>query len=151
MFFRAPFTRASRSILCLLIALGLAIAIRAEIVTQYINPATRWGWLIATIVMELILLGGLQRIWVVGLIVDEDAGITVRNFRGDLHYRRTEIKEVIRRSDFSGCHVALRLKTGEEMGLDGVTWLSPSRTDRAVAEISRALGMEQADGDDVAA
>ena len=127
-------------ILCGLIALGLAVAIWAEATTQYINPTTRWGWLIPTIVMALILLVGMQRIWVVGLIVDEDAGITVRNFRGDLHYRRIEIKEVVRRSDFSGCHVALRLKTGDEMGLDGVTWLSPSRTDRAVAEISQALG-----------
>jgi hypothetical protein len=87
-----------------------------------------------------VLLAGLQRLWVACLIVD-DAGVTVRNFRGDIQLRRSEIKEVIRAQDFAGFHVALQLKTGDKIHLDGVTWATPGRTDRAVAEISEALGL----------
>jgi hypothetical protein len=140
MIFRAPFSRASRAAIILLMVAGLAVAIRAEIVTPYVSPATRFGWLVPTALMALVLLGGLQRLWVVCLIIDEDAGVIVRNFRGDIHFRRIEIKDVIRESDFSGFHVSLKLKTGDHLGLDGVTWMTPARTDRAVAEIRQALG-----------
>jgi hypothetical protein len=59
---------------------------------------------------------------------------------------------VIRRSDYSGFHVALQLKPGHELpfegndlGLDGVGWTTPWRTDRAVAEITQALGLVPAE------
>jgi hypothetical protein len=94
--------------------------------------------------MEVVLLGGMQRLWVVCLIV-KDSDIVVRNFRGDIHYRPSEIKEVVRASDFTGFGVALRLKTGEDMRLDGLAWITQARTDRAVAEISAALGLTPAD------
>lgn len=140
MIFRSPFTRASRAVLCSVLILGLAWAIRDAITTPHIHPATRGGWLAATILFEVVLLAGLQRLWVVRLMVD-DGGLTVRNFRGDIRLRRSEIKEVFRASDFSGFHVALRLKTGEEIHLDGVTWVTPKRTERAAAEIRAALGL----------
>jgi hypothetical protein len=142
--FRAPFSRASRGLICLLLAIGVALALGAEITTPNINSATRWGWAALTILMEVVLLGGMQRLWVVCLIV-KDSDIVVRNFRGDIHYRPSEIKEVVRASDFTGFGVALRLKTGEDMRLDGLAWITQARTDRAVAEISAALGLTPAD------
>jgi hypothetical protein len=146
--FRAPFSRASRGLICLVLAFGVAWALHAEITTPDINAATRWGWAAATILMEVVLLGGLQRLWVVCLIVNE-SDIVVRNFRGDIHYRPSEIRSVVRASDFTGFGVALRLKTGEDMRLDGLAWITQERTDRAVAEISQALGLEPvADGAD---
>jgi hypothetical protein len=141
--FRAPFTRVSRGLICLVLALGIAWAIHAEITTANIQTGTRAGWLAATILMEVVMLGGLWRLWAACLIVDE-SGVTVRNFRGDLHFRRVEIKEVVRDSDFAGFHVTLRLKKGDELGLDGITWMTPSRTDRAAAEITQALGLAPA-------
>lgn len=141
---RAPFTRVSRSLMCLVLALAIAWALHAELSTVNIEPATRWGWAAATTVFEVVMLAGLQRIWVVGLIVN-DAGLIVRNFRGDIKLRRTEVKEVFRVADFSGFHVALRLKVGDEIHLDGVTWLTPGRTERAVEEVSRALGFVQSE------
>lgn len=140
MTFRSPATRAVRGLICAAMALGLGWAIRDEIVTPHIQPATRGGWLAATILFELVMLAGLQRLWAVRLVVDE-AGVTVRNFRGDIRLRHSEIKEVFQASDFSGFHVALRLKTGAEIHLDGVTWVTPGRTSRAVNEISEALGL----------
>lgn len=140
MIFRSPFSRASRAVIILILALGIAWALSAEITTPDVNALTRYGWLGATILFELVMLGGLQRLWVVCLIVTED-GITVRNFRGDIPLKRIEIKEVFRAHDFSGFHVALKLKTGDEVHLDGVTWLTAGRTNRALAEIGEALGV----------
>ncbi|HEX3898965.1 MAG TPA: hypothetical protein VHW74_07315 [Mycobacteriales bacterium] len=144
MIFRAPFSRASRGLICLILAAGAAFALHAEITTPNIGAATRWGWAALTILMEVVLLGGLQRLWVVCLIV-KDSDIVVRNFRGDIHYRPSEIKGVVRASDFTGFGVALRLKTGEDMRLDGLAWITQARTDRAVAEISAALGLAPAE------
>jgi hypothetical protein len=138
--FRSPFSRASRAVIILILALGIAWALSAEITTPNVNAATRYGWLGATILFELVMLGGLQRLWVVCLIV-KDEGITVRNFRGDIRLKRIDIKEVFRAHDFSGFHVAIRLKTSDEVHLDGVTWLTAGRTNRALTEIGEALGV----------
>lgn len=142
--FRAPFSRVSRGLICVVLALGIAGALVAEITTPGISAPTRWGWAAVTVLLEAVLLGGLQRLWVVCLVVT-DSDVLVRNFRGDIHYRPSEIKGVVRASDFTGFGVALRLKSGEDMRLDGLAWVTQARTDRAVAEISRALGLEAAD------
>ncbi|HVW80934.1 MAG TPA: hypothetical protein VHB69_08365 [Mycobacteriales bacterium] len=144
MVFRAPFSRASRSLICGVLALGVGWALYAEITTPGVGTATRWGWAVVTILFEAVLLGGLQRLLVVCLIVT-DSELIVRNFRGDIRYRPSEVKGVVRASDFTGFGVALRLKSGVDMRLDGLAWITQARTDRAVAEISAALGLEPAE------
>lgn len=139
MVFRAPLTRAARGILCLAVALGVAWAIHAESVFYGINTATRVVALSITILAEVVMLGGLWRLWVVCLIID-DSGVIVRNFRGDIRLRRTEIREVVAAIEASGCHVILRLKTGDDVHLDGLAFATGARTNRAVQEITQALG-----------
>ena len=143
MIFRARFTRAFRAVLCAVLVIGLALAIHAEIATPNIEPATRWGWMAPTILVEIVLLGGLIRLWVVRLVV-KDSGVTVHNFRGNIRLRRREIKSVERSSYFVGFGVAFQLKTGDKLGLDGLIWATPRNADRAVAEITQALGLTSA-------
>ena len=122
-------------------SLGLAIALLAEATSPEVAPITRTVWMVITAAFIIVLLGGVWRLLVVCLIVNE-SDILVRNFRGDIHYRPSEIRGVRRASDFAGFGVALQLKTGEEMRLDGLAWMTAARTDQAVAEISKALGLE---------
>jgi hypothetical protein len=138
--FRADLTRAARGTACVLVIAGLAWAIHAEITFPTITATLRAVALTPTIVMELALLAGLWRLWVVCLVADE-SGVIVRNFRGDIRLRRTEIREVIPVLGAAGCHVALRLKIGDEIHMDGLAFATPRRTHRAVEEISRALGL----------
>jgi len=138
--FRAPLTRLARAVLCALLAVGLAWVLHAEITFYGIDTTLRVVVLVPTIVLEVALLVGLWRLWVVCLIV-EDSGVIVRNFRGDIRLRRTEIREVFASLNMTGCHVGLRLKIGDELHLEGLAFATPARTDRAVQEISQALGL----------
>jgi len=138
--FRARLTRAARGTLCGAMAIAAAWAIYAEIAFPEAGATLRAVTLTPTIIMELAFLLGLWRLWVVCLIGDE-SGITVRNFRGDIRLRRSEIREVFAVTGAAGCHVALRLKTGDEIHLDGLAFASPGRTNEAVQEIGEALGL----------
>ncbi len=140
MIFRARLTRAARGTLCGAMAAAAAWAIHAEIVFPEAGIALRVVTLTPTIILELALILGLWRLWVVCLIGD-DSGVIVRNFRGDIRLRRSEIREVFAVTGAAGCHVALRLKIGDEVHLDGLAFASPGRTNRAVQEISEALGL----------
>jgi hypothetical protein len=144
--FRARLTRAARGLLCGLLALAMAWAIHAEITFFGVDAGLRAGALTVTSVMELALLAGLWRLWVVCLIVDA-TGVVVRNFRGDIRLRRIEIREVHAAVEASGCHVVLRLKTGDEIHLDGMAFATARRTNEAVQEISRALDLVSVDPD----
>lgn len=146
MIFRARLTRATRGVLCVVVALTVAWAIRAEIEFAGIDTTLRAIALTPTILMEIALIVGLWRLWVVCLIVDE-SGVIVRNFRGDIRLRRREIREVVPVLDFAGCHVALRLRTGDEIHLDGIAFVTPGRTNRTVQEINQALGLVSPPGE----
>ncbi|HVT63735.1 MAG TPA: hypothetical protein VHD81_01110 [Mycobacteriales bacterium] len=139
MIFRARLTRAARGSLCALLAVGFGWAIHAEITFYGVDTTLRIIALVPTVIMEIAYLVGLWRLWVVCLIVNE-SGAIVRNFRGDIPVRRTEIREVIAVSGATGSHVALQLKIGDVLHLDGLAFASAGRTDRAVQEISQALG-----------
>jgi hypothetical protein len=130
--------------MCGAVILVLGWAIHDEITTPNIQTGTRAGWLAATIVVELVMLVGLQRLWVVCLIVDE-AGLTVRNFRGDIHVRRSEIKSVDQSADIVGFGVELRLKIGDKIRVDGLTWPTPGPVEQALADIRKTLGMAPAE------
>jgi hypothetical protein len=136
--FRARLTRAARGTVCGLMAIGAIWAIRAELTFGGVSPTLRAVALTPTIIMAAAFLGGLWRLWVVCLIVDE-SGLTVRNFRGDIRLRRSEIREVFAVLGAAGCHVALRLKIGDEIHLDGLAFATPRRTNQAVREIGEAL------------
>ncbi|HVV77700.1 MAG TPA: hypothetical protein VHC43_16900 [Mycobacteriales bacterium] len=138
MIFRARLTRAARGAVCAILVIAAAWAVHAELTFYGIDSLLRTIALIPTLVFGAAFVVGIWRLWVVCLIVDEN-GATVRNFRGDLRFRRREIREVYAVTDFTGCHVALRLKVGDEIHLDGLAFASPGRTNRAVAEISQAL------------
>jgi hypothetical protein len=125
-------------------ALGAAWAIQAEITFEGVNTTLRAVALTPTIIMEIAFVLGLWRLWVVCLIVN-DSGVIVRNFRGDSRLRRTEIREVYAVTGTTGCHVALRLKIGDEIHLDGLAFATPGRTNQAVAEITEALGFSPRD------
>lgn len=125
-------------------ALGAAWAIQAEITFEGVNTTLRAVALTPTIIMEIAFVLGLWRLWVVCLIVD-DSGVVVRNFRGDIRLRRIEIREVHAAVEASGCHVVLRLKTGDEVHLDGMAFATARRTNEAVQEISRALDLVSVD------
>ncbi|HVT19910.1 MAG TPA: hypothetical protein VHE57_00800 [Mycobacteriales bacterium] len=140
MIFRARLTRASRGTLCGALAVGFAWALHTELTFDGIDGLLRAIAAIPTAVMEIAFLLGLWRLWVVCLIVDE-SGVVVRNFRGDIRLRRSEIGKVITVTGFAGCHVALRLKTGDDLHLDGLAFASRERTDRAVAEIDQVLAL----------
>jgi hypothetical protein len=142
--FRARLTRAARGSLCGLLAIAFAWAIHAEITFYGVDPALRIITLVPTIIMEIAYVIGIWRLWVVCLIVNE-SGAIVRNFRGDIPVRRTEIREVIAVSGLTGSHVALQLKIGDVLHLDGLAFASTGRTDRAVREISQALGRVSSD------
>jgi hypothetical protein len=137
--FRARLTRVARGALCGALAIGFAWAIHAEITFYGVDPVLRIGALVPTIAMEIAYLVGLWRLWVVCLIVNE-SGAIVRNFRGDIPVRRTEVREVIAVSGLTGSHVALQLKVGDVLHLDGLAFASTGRTEQAVREISQALG-----------
>jgi hypothetical protein len=122
-----------------LLAVGFAWALHAEITFYGVDPVLRTVVIVPTVVMEIAYLVGLWRLWVVCLIVN-DSGAIVRNFRGDIPVRRTEIREVIAVSGLTGSHVALQLKIGDVLHLDGLAFASAGRTDQAVREISEALG-----------
>ncbi|MGN6472915.1 MAG: hypothetical protein ACTHK4_04590, partial [Mycobacteriales bacterium] len=138
--FRAPLTRAARGVLCLLVAIAVAWAIHAELVFYGLDTTLRAIALTPTIVLEIALIVGLWRLWVVCLIVD-DSGVTVRNFRGDIRLRRFDVREVVPAVEASGCHVVLQLKTGDKIHLDGLAFATAGRTNRAVQEISQAMGL----------
>ena len=140
MIFRARLTRAARGTLCALVALAMAWAINAEAGYDGIDNTLRTIALVPTSIFEVALLVGLWRLWVVCLIVDETA-VIVRNFRGDIPVRRVEIRGVFPVLGFFGCHVGLRLKTGDELHLEGLAFARPGRTAQAVNEISEALGL----------
>jgi hypothetical protein len=142
--FRARLTRAARAVACTVVIAGLAWAIHAETTFPTITTTLRAVALVPTAVMELALLAGLWRLWVVCLIAGE-SGVIARNFRGDIRLRRTEIREVFAVLGAAGCHVALRLKIGDEIHLDGLAFATPRRTHQAVEEISRALGLSLRD------
>jgi hypothetical protein len=137
--FRARLTRAARGLVCGLLALGFAWAIHAEITFYGVDTGLRIIALVPTVIMEIAYLVGLWRLWVVCLIVNE-SGAIVRNFRGDIPVRRTEIREVIAVSGLTGSHVALQLKIGDVLHLDGLAFASTRRTEQAAQEISQALG-----------
>ncbi|HVX68734.1 MAG TPA: hypothetical protein VHA79_03495 [Mycobacteriales bacterium] len=140
MVFRARLTRAARGTLCTLLAVGVAWAIYKELTFAGIDPTLRTIAVIPTAGFELAFLLGLWRLWVVCLVVDE-GGAIVRNFRGDIRVRRREIRDVVTVTGLTGCHVAVQLKVGDRLHLDGLAYASRGRTDRAAAEISRALGL----------
>ncbi|HWC35402.1 MAG TPA: hypothetical protein VG650_11325 [Mycobacteriales bacterium] len=140
MVFRARLTRLARGTLCLLVALAVGWAIRAEIVFYGIGSTLRTVALVPTILMELALLVGLWRLWVASIVVDE-SGAIVRNFRGDIRLRRSEIRGVFPALDPLACHVAVRLRTGDEIRLDGLAFVTPGRAERAVRDISAALDL----------
>jgi len=133
-------TRAARGTLCALLAVGLAWAIDKELTFGGIDTGLRAIALAPTIIFEIAFVLGFWRLWVVCLIVEE-AGAIVRNFRGDMPVRRREIREVVTVTGLTGCHVALQLKVGDLLHLDGLAYASRGRTDQAVAEISQALGL----------
>jgi hypothetical protein len=138
--FRAPVTRAARATLCALLIAFLGWAIHAEIVFGGIDGVLRAVALTPTVALEVALVVGLWRLWVVCLIVNE-TGVIVRNFRGDIRLKRNEIREVFASLNATGCHVGLRLKIGDEIHLEGLAFATPTRTERAVQEISQALGL----------
>lgn len=140
MIFRARLTRAARGSLCALLAAAGVWAIHAEVTFFGVDMVLRVGALVPTAILEVAYLVGLWRLWVVCLIVN-DSGVTVRNFRGDIHLRRTEIREVLNVPGFTGNHVALRLKVGDTLHADGLAFATSSRTERTVQEINQALGL----------
>jgi hypothetical protein len=138
--FRAPWNRAARGALCALLALAGGWAIHAEIVFYGVDPVVRAIALVPTVILELALLVGLWRLWVVCLIVNE-SGLVVRNFRGDIPLRRRDISSVVLLTNFAGCQVALELKTGDRLSLDALAFAAQSNGQRVVDQISRALGL----------
>jgi hypothetical protein len=139
--FRSGITRVVRGIPCLALVGALAWGIYSEATFQGIGTGTRAGWLAVTIAFELVMLTGLQRLWAVCLIIDEQ-GVIARNFRGDIRYRRSEIKGIEQADAYASFGVELRLKTGSSLRLDGLTWPLPAPTERAIADIRQALGLQ---------
>jgi hypothetical protein len=140
MIFRSGITRAVRGLPCLALVLALAWAIYSEATFQNIGAGTRTGWLAVTITFEIVMLVGLQRLWVVCLIVD-DLGVIARNFRGDIRFKRSEIKSIEQAAAYASFGVELHLKSGRTLRLDGLTWPIPGPVDEAIAAIRGALRM----------
>ncbi|HVS68012.1 MAG TPA: hypothetical protein VHE56_05640 [Mycobacteriales bacterium] len=139
MVFRARLTRVARGILCAAIAVGLGWALYAESVFYGIDTTLRAAAMTITGIVELSLLVGLWRLWAVCLIVTED-GVIARNFRGDTRLRRGDIRGAFPLLEFASARVVLRLKTGDDLYLDGLVFATPGRANRAVADVSQALG-----------
>lgn len=139
MIFRAHLTRVSRGILCAAIAVGVGWTLHAESVFYGIDNTLRAGALVITSIVELSLVVGLWRLWVVCLIVTDD-GVIARNFRGDTRLRRSDIRGAFPLLEFASARVVLRLKSGDDLYLDGLVFATPARANRAVAEVSQALG-----------
>jgi hypothetical protein len=138
--FRAPWNRAARGALCTLLAVAGGWAIHAEFVFFGVDPVVRAVALVPTVILELALLVGLWRLWVVCLIVNE-SGVIVRNFRGDIPLRRRDIQSVVLLTNFAGCQVALQLKTGDRLGLDALAFAAQANGQRTVDQINQALGL----------
>lgn len=139
MVFRARLTRVARGILCAVVAAALGWALHAESTFDGIDATLRAGALVITGVIELSLVVGLWRLWVVCLIVNTD-GVIARNFRGDTTLRRNDVRGAFALLEFASARVVLKLKTGDDLYLDGLVFATPGRANRAVAEISEALG-----------